>query len=412
MSETETRRRIRAMASPRDRQVMRFVLDQAVGDGRKASFTAPADDAPLARALFAIDGVMKFETADETILVTIAPDRDWQTLKAPVAAAIRAALDSSDEPLGPKPQAPAASDDDAALLAAVSELLETRANPSIASHGGRITAEAVENGSVYLRMSGGCQGCAASAVTLRKGVETMLRAALPQIGEIVDVTDHAGGDNPFYSKEGGQSPSFSRPVPADSIGWEKDQLVIDPDYLAARLGMTPAELQTGLKLGEIAMTTEPSPGPVPDRTRVIVRGVKRAWAADVMPDGSAQEVPPPRVLSAAEKAANTLPGRVRQYLETQPADKLPVTYGRLARGLGMYMPGSIAKVTAALDATMQEDSEAGRPFVAARAVGRGPARLPGKGFFALARHLGRGPRAGESEPAFHARELSESLGSA
>ena len=180
MSETETRRRIRAMASPRDRQVMRFVLDQAVGDGRKASFAPPAGDAPLARALFAIDGVMKFETADETILVTIAPDRDWQTLKAPVAAAIRAALDSSDEPLGPKPQAPAANDDDAALLAAVSDLLETRANPSIASHGGRITAEAVENGSVYLRMSGGCQGCAASAVTLRKGVETMLRAALPR----------------------------------------------------------------------------------------------------------------------------------------------------------------------------------------------------------------------------------------
>ena len=142
MSETETRRRIRAMASPRDRQVMRFVLDQAVGDGRKASFAPPAGDAPLARALFAIDGVMKFETADETILVTIAPDRDWQTLKAPVAAAIRAALDSGSEPLGPKPRAPAANDDDAALLAAVSDLLETRANPSIASHGGRITAEA------------------------------------------------------------------------------------------------------------------------------------------------------------------------------------------------------------------------------------------------------------------------------
>jgi Fe-S cluster biogenesis protein NfuA len=412
MSDTDTRRRIRAQASPRDRQVMRFILDYPVADGRSAIYTDGAGDAPLAGALFAVDGVTRVQVEAETVLVTIAAGQDWTALKAPVAAAIRAVLDSSDEPLGPSPAVPVADDGDAAMLAAVTELLDTRANPSIAGHGGKITAEAVQNGSVYLRMSGGCQGCAASAITLRKGVETMLRAALPAITEIVDVTDHAGGDSPFYAREPGQSPSFSRPVPADSIGWEKDQLVIDPDYMAGRLGMTPAELQKGLKLGEIVMTTQPSPGAVAERMRVIVRGVHRAWAADVMPDGSAQEVPPPRALSDAERAAHTLPGKVRQYLETLPAAKLPITYGRLARGMGLYLPGSVGKITDALDATMHQDADAGQPFIAARAVNRGSAQLPGKGFFDLARSLGRGPAAGETDAAFHARELGESLGSA
>lgn len=410
MSDTDTRRRIRAQASPRDRQVMRFILDSPVADGRQASYTDGAGAAPLAGALFALGGVSRVEVEAGTILVTIAAGHDWSTLKAPVAAAIRAALEGSDEPLGPPPAVPEADDGDAALLAAVTGLLDTRANPSIAGHGGKITAEAVRDGSVYLRMSGGCQGCAASAITLRKGVETMLRAALPAIVEIVDVTDHAGGDSPFYSKVPGQSPGFSRPVPADCIGWENDQLVIDPDYIAGRLGMTAAELQKGLKLGEIAMTTQPGPGAIADLTRVIVRGVHRAWAADVMPDGSAQEVPPPRVLSDAERAANTLPGKVRQYLAALPADKLPVTYGRLARALGLYLPGSVGKITDALDATMQQDADTGRPFIAARAVNRGPARLPGTGFFDLARELGRGPAHGETDAAFHARELGDSLG--
>jgi NFU1 iron-sulfur cluster scaffold homolog, mitochondrial len=68
------------------------------------------------------------------------------------------------------------------------------------------------------------------------------------------------------------------------------------------------------------------------------------------------------------------------------------------------MPGSVRKVTAALEATMREDAVAGRPFIAARAISRGRSGLPGKGFFDLARALSRGPNEGESEPEFYARE--------
>jgi Fe/S biogenesis protein NfuA len=56
----------------------------------------------------------------------------------------------------------------------------------------------IEGDTLYLRMSGGCQGCAASAATLRQGIERIVREAVPEIQEIVDVTDHSSGVNPYY----------------------------------------------------------------------------------------------------------------------------------------------------------------------------------------------------------------------
>ena len=77
-------------------------------------------------------------------------------------------------------------------------VLEEQINPSIAMHGGRADLVAVEEGIVYLRLSGGCQGCGLATVTLSQGIEVALREAMPEIGSVVDVTDHASGTNPFY----------------------------------------------------------------------------------------------------------------------------------------------------------------------------------------------------------------------
>ena len=68
MSDTGQHRRIRAQASPRDPSTMRFILDAPVQAGRTASFDGPDDEAPLAKALFAIDGVRKVQVTGETIL--------------------------------------------------------------------------------------------------------------------------------------------------------------------------------------------------------------------------------------------------------------------------------------------------------------------------------------------------------
>ena len=77
-------------------------------------------------------------------------------------------------------------------------VLEEQINPSIAMHGGRADLVAVEEDIVYLRLSGGCQGCGLASVTLSQGIEVALRDSLPEIVSVVDVTDHASGANPFY----------------------------------------------------------------------------------------------------------------------------------------------------------------------------------------------------------------------
>ncbi|MPY96340.1 MAG: hypothetical protein GEV08_25735 [Acidimicrobiia bacterium] len=78
------------------------------------------------------------------------------------------------------------------------QVLERQINPSIASHGGRADLVAVENDTVYLRLSGGCQGCGMASVTLGQGIEVAIKDNIPEITNVVDVTDHAQGANPYY----------------------------------------------------------------------------------------------------------------------------------------------------------------------------------------------------------------------
>jgi Fe/S biogenesis protein NfuA len=82
-------------------------------------------------------------------------------------------------------------------------VLDEQVNPSIASHGGRADLVALdeEAKTAYIKLSGGCQGCAMSRMTLTQGIETMLREAIPELVSVLDVTDHASGVNPFYSPE-------------------------------------------------------------------------------------------------------------------------------------------------------------------------------------------------------------------
>jgi Fe/S biogenesis protein NfuA len=82
-------------------------------------------------------------------------------------------------------------------------VLDSSVNPAIASHGGRADLVAMdeEKKVAYLKLSGGCQGCAMSQLTLSQGIETQLIEAIPELTGVIDVTDHASGENPFYAKE-------------------------------------------------------------------------------------------------------------------------------------------------------------------------------------------------------------------
>jgi Fe-S cluster biogenesis protein NfuA len=405
MSEAATRRRIRVQPSVKDPQNLRFILEAPVQDSTSVCYDDASADAPLARALFAILGVQRVEVEGASIYVTRSTDVDWSALKAPIAVAIRDVLDREALPLGQRSEAPKG--EDALLLLAVADLLDREANPAIASHGGSVAVERVENSDVYLRMSGGCQGCAASSATLRQGIETMLRAGLPAIGEIIDLTDHDAGTNPFYESAQGTSPTLNRPLPLGTIDWEDGQIIIDPEYLAPKLGLTPDTLRAGMRNGDIVSTSETGTEDHVGKTRITVRTPVRAWAAEVFADGTAREAPPPRARPIQATVGETLADQVRRYLQNLPEDKVPITYGKLSRALGYWAPGSIAKVTSALEATMRVDAAISTPFVAARAVSRGGDGLPSKGFFELAQALGRGPMDGEIDSVFHERLLGE-----
>jgi Fe/S biogenesis protein NfuA len=80
----------------------------------------------------------------------------------------------------------------------VRQLLDQQVNPAIAAHGGYAGLQKVEGSAAYITMGGGCQGCAMSALTLREGIESAILAAIPEITEVVDTTDHSSGENPFY----------------------------------------------------------------------------------------------------------------------------------------------------------------------------------------------------------------------
>ena len=80
----------------------------------------------------------------------------------------------------------------------IKEVLGEQVNPAVSAHGGEIVLVDVKGTEIFIEMGGGCQGCALSRMTLKQGVERMVRQAIPEITAVHDVTDHGSGENPFY----------------------------------------------------------------------------------------------------------------------------------------------------------------------------------------------------------------------
>ena len=80
----------------------------------------------------------------------------------------------------------------------VAQVIDRRINPAISQHGGRAMLDRVEGEIAFVRLGGGCQGCGMATVTLDQGIESAILESVPEIRQVVDVTDHAAGDNPYY----------------------------------------------------------------------------------------------------------------------------------------------------------------------------------------------------------------------
>ncbi len=139
--------------------------------------------------------------ADNVVTICKASTASWLGLKAAIGMAIRAQLHTGvPAVLEMLVQTDTPGRSDAELTTAVQDLLDKEVNRSIANHGGKISIVEVCQGTLYIAMSGGCQGCASSHVTLRQGFEVMLKQVAPVIDAIVDTTNHAAGQQPFYPR--------------------------------------------------------------------------------------------------------------------------------------------------------------------------------------------------------------------
>jgi len=101
-----------------------------------------------------------------------------------------------------RPAPKALTDDELSQAGSVEEkialLLDGEINPSLAMHGGYARLERVEGDVAYITMGGGCQGCGLAQVTLSEGIRAQIEQRIPEIRQVVDETDHASGENPFY----------------------------------------------------------------------------------------------------------------------------------------------------------------------------------------------------------------------
>ncbi|HEY0389400.1 MAG TPA: NifU family protein [Gaiellales bacterium] len=108
-----------------------------------------------------------------------------------------------DNPKAPAPTSPALAlpplpQLEGSVSERVDQVLTLQINPAIATHGGSAELVAAEGDTAYVRLGGGCQGCGMAAMTLKRGVESAIRAAVPEIERVIDVTDHAAGASPYY----------------------------------------------------------------------------------------------------------------------------------------------------------------------------------------------------------------------
>jgi Fe-S cluster biogenesis protein NfuA len=170
---------------------MKFNPGEPVLSDGTANFTdaEAARRSPLAERLFMIDGVTGVFLGSDFVSVTKDGSAEWQLLKPPILGVIMEhyvsgapMLIDGGEVAGE--EAPGGDEADAEIVAQIKELIDTRVRPAVAQDGGDIIFHGYEDGVVFLEMFGACSGCPSSTMTLKSGIENMLRHYVPEVVEV------------------------------------------------------------------------------------------------------------------------------------------------------------------------------------------------------------------------------------
>lgn len=162
---------------------LKFLPGRVLNEGAAVDCPTPeaaAELSPLAERLFQIDGVAGVMIGGDAVSVTKAAEARWEVLKLQVMGLLVEHLSRGHKILHPAAEA-ARAEDDASVSGRVRKLIETRVRPAVARDGGDIVFDRFDEGIVYLRMRGACAGCPSATVTLKNGVEAMLKAYVPEV---------------------------------------------------------------------------------------------------------------------------------------------------------------------------------------------------------------------------------------
>jgi len=181
-----------------DPQKCRFVLEAEVLSRSPVSFDEESDTskAPLAEKLLALPYIAGVSISGSAVTLTGDNVESWPAIGKEIGGVIREQIKSGE----PAVEEEVMDIGDADLFTQVNLLIKNDVNPSIAAHGGVITLHSVNDGKAFVTMGGGCQGCTASSITLKQGVESYIVAKVDGVNEIVDMTDHSEGENPYYTQ--------------------------------------------------------------------------------------------------------------------------------------------------------------------------------------------------------------------
>ena len=166
---------------------LKFLPGCAVLTGRTADFPSAADTAPspLAQRLFQIEGITRIFLGAGFVTVSKDEDREWYLLKPAILGVIMEHFTAGRPVMLEQDQVAAGdSEEDSEVVAQIKELLDTRVRPAVAQDGGDIIYHGFEEGVVFLTMQGACAGCPSSSVTLKMGIENMLRHYIPEVVEV------------------------------------------------------------------------------------------------------------------------------------------------------------------------------------------------------------------------------------